>query len=226
MTQQDRAPKKHSKAWWWAATIPALAVMVAASSSVMVHGYRPLSVHSIAQAGKQEPVEFSFDYQVDKDTVQRSATVELTSLEKAEPAEFGTAYAEKNLMDPPQLPTDLELYKATVAWHADPENPLEGCEVGLRNAEGIEQPVRLVVSPQDAPVDFPAAFPNLCEPEGAEGPMAINPFELDANILPEPSKRPDDWEMTYYFITNPGFAPTELFITWGAPHEVRLGAGS
>ena len=56
--------------------------------------------------------------------------------------------------------------------------------------------------------------------------MAINPFELDANILPEPSKRPDDWEMTYYFITNPGFAPTELFITWGAPHEVRLGTGS
>ena len=226
MTQQDRAPKKHSKAWWWAATIPALAVMVAASSSVMVHGYRPLSVHSIAQAGKQEPVEFSFDYQVDKDAVERSATVELDILEKAERSEFSSAYADKNLMDPPELPGDTELYKASVVWHADPENPLEGCEVGLRNAEGIEQPVRLVVSPQDAPVDFPAAFPNLCEPEGAEGPMAINPFELDANILPEPSKRPEKWEMTYYFVTTVGFEPTELFITWGAPHEVRLGTGS
>ena len=56
--------------------------------------------------------------------------------------------------------------------------------------------------------------------------MAINPFELDANILPEPSARPAEWEMTYYFVTNADFEPSELFVTWGAPYEVRLRTGA
>lgn len=225
MTSQDTTTKKVSKAWWWAATLPALAFMVAASSSVMVHGYRPLSVHSTVEATKQEPAEFSFDYQLDRDTARRSATVTLAAIDKADSSEFNSLYADKNLMDPPALPGDTALYKATVEWHADPESPLEGCEVGLRDGQGTEQPVRLVLSPQDVPTDMPAAFPNLCEPEGAAGPMAINPFELDANILPEPSARPAEWEMTYYFVTNADFEPSELFVTWGAPYEVRLRTG-
>lgn len=218
--------KRVHKGWWWAAALPALAVMIAASSSVMVHGYRPLSVHDVVAAGFNEPTSFHFDYHVDEETVEHAATVQLTQLDAGHREEFNAAYSAKNLMDPPPLAGETEVFKATVAWQADPETPLGSCTVTLRDASRLEHPARLAVSPQDMPVDMPAAVPSLCEPEGATGPGGADLLELDANILPEPSTRPAEWEMTYYFVVNADFQPEDLVISWGVPHEVRLSANT
>lgn len=216
--------KRISTGWWWAATLPALAVMLAASSSVIVHGYRPLSVHNVVASGFNEPASFNFEYRVDEEKVKHAATVQLTQLDAGYREEFNAAYAAKNLMDPPTLAGETEVVKATVAWQADPETPLGSCTVALRDTSRLEHPARLAVSPQDVPGELPAAVPSLCEPEGATGPGGVDLLELDANILPEPSTRPGNWEMSYYFVVNSGFEPEDLVISWGAPHEVRLSA--
>ena len=216
--------QRRSKAWWWAATIPALATMIAASSSIMVHAYRPLAVSSVVNAHRNESATFDFEYNADEEHYHRAATVKLISLTPIERSEFSESF--KTTVESefpfPELVEQTEVLKANVSWEADPEIPLDGCHVSLRDADGLEQNNLLSVSPLDGPKDSLISVPDKCEPMGAFGPIAINPFDLDSNIIPEPSPRPREWEMAYHFLVTPGFKPTELVITWDGPHEVRL----
>lgn len=210
------------KRYWWLAVIPAATAMLAASSSLMVHAYRPQTFYSVAVSAPGEANTFSFDYTVDDESFTRAATVELAQLSPIDRAELDSAYAAQ-LLAPPALPAaGTQAYKATVAWQADPESPLDSCEVGLRDSAGVKHPARLAVSPNDDPgaIDANAAGP--CQPQGLAGPVAIDVFGLDDNILPGPSKRPASWEMTYYVVANEGFVPTHLYINFGHPHEARL----
>lgn len=215
---------RNTKPWWWAATIPALATMIAASSSIMLHAYRPLSVHSAVKAHLNEPAPFDFEYHADDEDYHRAATVKLTSLKPIDRSEFNESF--KSTVESefpfPELVKENEVWKANVKWEADPEVPLDTCHVSLRDDDGLEQNNLLSASPSDGPKDSLVSVPDGCEPMGAFGPIAIDPFDLDSNIIPEPSPRPREWEMTYHFLVTPGFKPKELVIYWEGPHEVRL----
>lgn len=216
--------QRRAKLWWWTATIPALATMIAASSSIMVHAYRPLSVHSAVKAHRNESVTFDFEYNADEERYHRAATVKLTSVSPIEQSKFLESF--KNITEwdfqDPELLEQSEILTATVTWAADPEVPLDDCAVRLRDANGLEHFNYLSNSPSDGPKDDADFKITGCEPQGAFGPKALNPFDLDPNIIPEPSPRPREWEMTYYFPVTPGFKPKELVITWDGPYEVRL----
>ncbi|MCG7229259.1 hypothetical protein [Corynebacterium minutissimum] len=196
--------------------------MIAASSSIMVHAYRPLSVHSAVKAQRNETATFDFEYHADDEHYHRAATVKLTSLKPIEQSEFLESY--KNSFEYefpyPELIEKAEFLEATVTWAADPEVPLDNCSVRLRDADGLEQFNFLSNSPSDGPKE--TAFSLGCEPHGAFGPIALDPFDSYPNIIPEPSPRPREWEMTYHFLVTPGFKPKELVIKWEGPREVRL----
>ncbi|WP_141741483.1 hypothetical protein [Corynebacterium sp. HMSC05E07] len=196
--------------------------MIAASSSIMVHAYRPLSVHSAVKAHRNESVTFDFEYNADEERYHRAATVELTSVTPIEQSEFLERFKNTTEWDfyYPELLEQSEIMAATVTWAADPEVPLDGCYVSLRDANGLEHSNFLSNSPSDGPKENERIVG--CEPQGAFGPIALNPFESTPHIIPEPSPRPREWEMTYHFLVTPGFKPTELVITWDGPHEVRL----
>lgn len=214
--------QRKSKPWWWAATVPAIATMIAASSSIMVHAYRPLSVYSAERSAPNKPVTFDFRYNIDNEQYHRAATVKLDSISQIERSEFDEGHQEALTWDPPELNENTETFKATVLWQANPETPLDGCHVRLSNAEGLEHPVSFALSPQERADEIDLYSFSTCEPRGAFGPTAIDPFDLKSHILPEPSPRPNEWEMTFYFMTNKGFQPKELVITWNGPYEVRL----
>lgn len=207
--------------WWWAAMVPAFVVMLGASSSMYVHAYRPTTFHHTVRSAAGKPASFAFDYDVDGHKFQRTGTVTLVSAGAASMAEYEQTYQQLKGVKPQPLPAKTQVYRATLAWEADPESPLDQCAVKVE-AGDFSRGASMLTTKDPGKIDRYATL-NACDPQGKAGPVGHQVLpDLDAHILPGSSKRPPTWENTYYFLTEAGFTPEALTISWRAPHAVVI----
>lgn len=215
-----------NKRWWWIATVPAVAVMLAASSSMYVHAYLPSTHHKGETADFDEPVSFDFDQRVDDFEFTNAATVRMTRFEEISQADYATAWEENSFEETWEKQEGLRFYAASIEWEADPMTPLNGCAVMLHYGDGLRGQAWPWVARDDISYEeflSRTVTSNIgqCEPRGYPGPVDYDVFALENDILPG-SQRPEKWVMDYYFVASEEFEPDKVTIDWHKPYQVTL----
>lgn len=212
--------KPTPKPWYWLGAIIACIIMLGASSSLLIHGYRPTTFHSETVGTLGQPIDFHFAENVDGERFTREAIVKLDSFGEVSQEEVAEAF---NAARDKQFPTYSNVgsfYKATFIWNAPPDSPLNSCYVKLADREELMHPSILSTSPEDDPTQF--LENDACQPNGRKGPDGYTVIEYESSINQRSEKRPQTWKTSHYFATNRGFTPTNIFIYWLPPSRIRI----
>ncbi|TDE01042.1 hypothetical protein [Jiangella asiatica] len=198
--------------WWrrnrWglvALPVSVAAALAAASYRVEDHWWleRPRDlVH--ADAGEWVAFEGS---QYDRGgDVPFAVRARLTGLRPAE-VPFG---AEDELT----LPDGVHAVAVDLELAAEPDVPLTGCELRVRDAEGTEYAYEST-SPSISQATSP------CVPPDARGPELDLIEGLETDTGP---RRPDEWQVSPVVLLPDGVEVTEVLLTWGPPRGILFSA--
>lgn len=201
------------RAWWrrnarWLALmIPLLALALAASSFRLVTLYlpwewsRPTVANATSGTLRQDFTGF------DGERWRREVRVEVLGLEQA--ALFGDTKAAAGGV----------LWRVLLAFEADPEQHLDGCEVELLDADGTRYDFRSGQEPAEKGGYFVPPVLVPCVPEEAPGPT-LDP--LSGELTPSPVTRPRTWHERVLIAMPEEVAPAALRIGWRRPEYLVL----
>lgn len=184
--------RTHSSRLWYAAALPAVALMLATSSFRLGHIYRPNN-HLIVDAQRTEvgrTLHYDEVETFDGVTNERVFDVTATAVRR-----------EGN-----QLEVDL-------TWSADPGVALQNCDLSVVDTDGRAH--------GPGPADSLVSQAYLCVPEQTPGPEGNLVLNLGGGE-PETPPRPQSWQTTTEFTLPDGVEPEYVRIFWAYPEHIRI----
>lgn len=187
--------RSHSSRLWYAAALPAVALMLAASSFRLDRIYRPNN-HLIVDAQRTEVGQtLHYDEVETFDGVTNKRVLDVTATDVRR--------------DGDQLSVDL-------TWSADPGVALQNCDVSVVDTEGRAHGPDLA-----GPTDSVVFQPYLCVPELTPGPEGNLVLDFGGEE-PETPPRPETWQTSLAFTLPDGVEPQYVRIYWAYPEHIRI----
>lgn len=201
---------------WWRrerlaiALLPLILVAAIAASSSRVHDFwwargfhseGPITAAGVATVDTRYDDGFL--------TYPIRAKISLTSA--APVTELPDAYG------PLKIPTGSRLWLVDLAWSADPDLALTGCNVALVDRDGNRYDASINAFEANAPIVYDA-----CVPDDARGPVpTVGSTKAPALPAGQPP-RPESYSTTAYVIVPVDVRPVAARVWWFLPDYVEL----
>jgi hypothetical protein len=199
---------------WTAVLLLPLAVVVAvAGSSMYVQEYWwKRGFHQAAPVASDGSVTITDEYDDGFLRYPIEATVRLQSARQV--TELPGAFA------PAELPDGAALWELRLAWRADPDVSLFGCQVALFDTAGVQYvPDQLTYAP-GAPVPS-----HDCVPDETPGPEPQVGSDAPPALAPGEDPRPTSWSTRVYVLTADDATPETVRVWWFLPRYGELPVG-
>lgn len=205
--RRTRASWWRRNRWWLLALVPLLAAALAASSWHWWTIYRP-SQFSVAHRPVDSRVHLVQDVNLSGHKLPIDVTLRVEDHASA-PALGGYH---------PSAP-GLVVQQVSVTFEADPEQPLVGCQLVLRDSDGAQYlPGVGLVADKGNKTGIP---PNTCVEALHAGPV-YDPITGDVGDVLPGEDRPESWTISYLFALPADRTPQELRVVYDLPDYVAL----
>lgn len=203
-----RPPSWWRRNRWGLVALPVAVAAALAASSYRVEDYWWLEKpRDLVEAGGGEWVTFSASQYDRTGDVPFTVRVRLDGVRAAE-APLG----EDDALEPPD---GVQAVAVDLSLSAEPDVPLAGCTLVVRDAAGTEYAYQ-----SSSPSISQATSP--CVPPDARGPE-LDLFEgIDPDTGP---RRPDEWSVSPVVLLPDGVAVAEVVLSWGPPDGLVISAG-
>ncbi len=203
-----RPPSWWRRNRWGLVALPVAVAAALAASSYRVEDYWWLEKpRDLVEAGGGEWVTFSASQNDRAGDVPFTVRVRLDGVRAAE-APLGEDHA----LEPPD---GVQAVAVDLSLSAEPDVPLAGCTLVVRDADGTEYAYQ-----SSSPSISQATSP--CVPPDARGP------ELDVFERTDPDtgpRRPDEWSVSPVVLLPDGVEVAEVVLSWGPPDGLVISAG-
>ncbi|MEL4544768.1 hypothetical protein AAEX63_03140 [Luteococcus sp. H138] len=190
---------------WLMLLVPLLAAAIASSSWAYVRLYRPQQFHN-----PQRSVDGTLHFVQHTRSVDLDYTIDVTmKLISFEPVN-DTAWT---------VPAGQTLWRSTLQFEADPEAPLNGCGVSLRDQHG-RRFVGNIGMKASRTMTQASAMQNDCVPLERGGPSVVMGTVMPAR---EGEERPRIWQSTWLWALPSDAVPTTLRVSWAPPDYAEFG---
>lgn len=206
----------HRLSTWWrrqrlaVMLLPLILMAAVAASSMYVHDYWWVrGFHSAAPVAADGSVTISDEYDDGYLRYPIRATVRLEGAERV--TELPGAFK------PMELPSGAALWEVRLAWDADPDVSLSGCQVALLDRDGSRFDSGTLGFDAGAPLPI-----YECVPDDTPGPKAKIGSTSPPAVEEGQDPRPQKYLTKVYVLTSSAARPESVRVWWYLPRYADL----